>query len=64
MTTATPTARVFKPIPSPGRTRPRAGSLRKTNSAEQGVPVYDPQAAAMRWLSLAAMVYSTAVGRA
>ena len=33
-------------------------------SAQQGVPVYDPQVVAMHTLPLAAIVYSTAVGRA
>jgi hypothetical protein len=31
---------------------------------QQSVAVYDPQLVAMRWPFLAAIVYSTAVGRA
>ena len=34
------------------------------NKAEQSVAVYDPQLDAMQSLSLATIVYSTAVGRA
>ncbi len=33
-------------------------------SAQQGVPGYDPQLVARRWLFLAAKVYTYAVGRA
>ena len=39
--------------------------FRKNNeSVEQGVPGYDPQVAAMHWPSLAAKVYTSALGRA
>ena len=38
--------------------------MEETITAEQGVPVYDPQLIARKWLLIAAFATLTAVGRA
>ena len=53
----------FRTILSRGPSCLHASSLWKNNPAEQGAANYDPQVIAWRWPSLAAIVYSTAVGR-
>ena len=53
-------------IPSP-RDRTRRFQIIETQTrqeSEQGVPDYDPQVVALRWLFLATIVYRIAVGRA
>ena len=55
---------LFRTILSPGPSYPHTSFLWKNNTAEQGAADYDPQLVAMRWPFLAAIVYSTAVGRA